>query len=395
MENMQPLTYLKLQNDTIAAFNFDEAICLIYDNARLPIYLRDTLTDTSGLSIQERYRTSQRNYNRLMGFFSKRTISIDRENAKYVLNALHISQGNDYDTIQKIMFLCKALSVTDDYWITNDENESWNGVNLRENHLTEVISQIALSGRALTITGNIHTPELTGQGAYAKGWFREPDGLYLYKAGYKNGPESNIECVVSNILDRTNVPHVQYFPAVKDGRSVCKCKNMCSNDYSIVPTEDVISWCQHNDVNFDTFVRKLDSETFYKTIVVDYLISNRDRHGQNWGFYMDNHTGELISLHPLYDHNNAFDVHDMNDSVGGESLMILGKSKKAAAMYAIKRCDFKVGQQIDRSLFLNSRQYESFTNRMQELGIKELSKFIPKEQQIPPLYESRNALELE
>lgn len=38
---------------------------------------------------------------------------------------------------------------------------------------------------------------------------------------------------------------------------------------------------------------------------VDYLIQNTDRHDQNYGFLMDNNTGKLVSVAPLFDHNQS------------------------------------------------------------------------------------------
>lgn len=116
-------------------------------------------------------------------------------------------------------------------------------------------------------------------------------------------------------------------------------------------------------------VKKLDAENYYKTIVVDYLISNSDRHDQNWGFYMDNDTGELIGLHPIFDHNNAFDNGDMESISGGDSLMMLGKTKQEAAKYAINRCSFKIKSVFPEKFFPDNRSFMSFTTRAMELGI--------------------------
>ncbi len=69
---------------------------------------------------------------------------------------MKISQRDDNDTKYKIILLCKALSTDDDYWITSNLGEKWDSVNLYENHLSEAISQIALAGKSLTVTGKIH-----------------------------------------------------------------------------------------------------------------------------------------------------------------------------------------------------------------------------------------------
>ena len=160
---------------------------------------------------------------------------------------------------------------------------------------------------------------------------------------------------------------------------MCKCESMCSGERSIVPAEDVSAWCSRTGQDFARFATSLDPETHYKTIVVDYLISNPDRHGQNWGFYMDNRSGDLVSLHPLFDHNNAFHPEDMRLANGGQSLMVEGKSKRDAAKFALKRCELKILKPLKREDFLDERHRKSFLERCKTLGIqvRKLGRCVP------------------
>lgn len=364
------MTHLKLGDVTVLSFNLDESIYDVVHPELLPFLIRDSIIDTNNCM---GIRDSMHNYQILMNFFSSRSLNVKRENAKKILNVLNLSQRDDYDTKLKIMVLCKALSMTDNYWITNDKDERWETVDLRNNHLNEAISQIALLGKSLTVTGNVRTPELTGQGIYAKAWFREGKELYLYKASTEYGRESEVEVAVSDILDRTNISHVKYEGISKDGRFCCKCKNIAMEDMSLVPAEDVISWCTRTNRSFNSLVKRIGSEDFYKMVVLDYLISNPDRHSQNWGFYMDNKTGELKGMHPLFDHNNAFDKGDMSNEDGGPSLVLQGKTKREAARHAIKYCDLRISS-IDNSVFVTGEQCASFTRRARELGLIEQSK---------------------
>ena len=40
--------------------------------------------------------------------------------------------------------------------------------------------------------------------------------------------------------------------------------------------------------------------------IVDYILGNEDRHGANFGFFMENESGKLLGLYPLMDHDHAF-----------------------------------------------------------------------------------------
>lgn len=362
-------TYLKLQDKTLLAYDRENADYKVYENNLLPFTLRDSIKDTTDLSESDKYKAAIKNSEQLTRFFTERSLSINRENAKFILNELGISQKNDSETKEKMMIMCKALSAADDYWITQNKEEKWSEVNVRENPLHETLAQVALFGKSLSITGKIRTPELTGLGAYAKSWFRENNELYLYKAGTKGGNEAEREAMTSRILDCFNVPQVEYEFTKKEDKVVTKCQQMNTSMYSIADAGDVSSWCVKNDRDFLSLVKEIDSETFYKTIVADYLCANRDRHDGNWGFFMNNMTGELICLHPLFDHNNCFDEDFMKDENGGNCQLLPGKTQKEAALYAIKHCNFRCIKPVTKDMFIDETMYKSFMKRAEELEL--------------------------
>ena len=156
-------TYLKLQNTTVMSYDIDEGYYKIYHENLLPFIIRGAVQDTTLISDNAKSiaKIQAENINALTEFYTNRTLSLNRENAKFILNQLGLSQKSNLDTKQKIMNFCKALSVADDYWITEDENEKWENVNLRDNPLHETLAHIALYGKSLTVTGKIRTPELT------------------------------------------------------------------------------------------------------------------------------------------------------------------------------------------------------------------------------------------
>ena len=365
-------TYLKLEDTNVLKFNTSERIYEIQNASLLPFSLRNNIVDTRSLATKndnEKLNILFHNQETLSYFFYNRTLSVNRENAKYIMNQLHIKQNNDFETRYKAMILCKALSVSDNYWITNDVKEQWKDVNLKSNPLHETLQQIALFGNTLSITGKLHTPELTNQGAYSKAWYRENDELYLYKASTIGGNESEREVLASKILDCFNIPHVPYELTKKEDKLVCKCANMNLENTSIVDAVEYDVWCSKKGKNvFDEAV-KIDSDVFYKTIIADYLLSNSDRHLSNWGFFMDNKSGEIIRLHPLFDHNNAFDKNFMREPNGGHCQLIPGKTQKEAALYALKRCDFRCIKPVTKDMFFDKEMYQTFMSRACELGL--------------------------
>ena len=89
---------------------------------------------------------------------------------------------------------------------------------------------------------------------------------------------------------------------------------------------------------------------------------------------MNNKTGELLTLHPLFDHNNCFDPEFMADPTGGICQLLPGKNQKEAALYAVKHCDFRCIKPVTKNMFFDNEMYESFIHRAVELGLYQKQK---------------------
>lgn len=358
--------YLMLKDTPVLQFDLDKGLFHVMNRELLPLRLRYIPESDNS------FPTYRKGYDLLISFLSGRVLNLDRENAKKILNALKLTQSQSPLDRAKIAISVRAVSVIDCFWL-KEENEklSWNDVNVRKVSLSEAVAHIALHGSSLTIEGIPHTPELTGLGAYAKAWIRENDTLLLYKKGFRGDTESKIEVMVSRLLDKLGISHVPYELTKHENDIVCSCPCIANDELSIASFEDFEFYCNQVGKNAELEIKKMDSKHFYEMLVVDYLISNADRHGQNWGVYVDNDTGKVIGLHPLFDHNNSFDKERMKDPEGGPCIsMKANKTQREAALYAIQRCNIKVSDAITRKDFLTEEQYLVFKNRAKELNIE-------------------------
>ena len=77
---------------------------------------------------------------------------------------------------------------------------------------------------------------------------------------------------------------------------------------------------------------------------------------------------EILGCHPLFDHNNAFDIDFMRDMDApyqfGEMTI------RQAAKKAMEKVDFHFTASITRADFITDRQYQSFCKRAKCLGLK-------------------------
>lgn len=357
--------------------NFDDLLYNVLDERLLPHTLKGSALEPpyAGNSDNAKYvatqmvRVAQHNSSSVINWCGNRALSLSRKNAKWLYNLLRIDQLSDNQTKAKIAVICRAVSVLDNYWLKlANDNSRWSDMNVRRNSLNEIVAQIALHGASLTLQGSMCTPEFTTNGAYAKAWRRRDDNLWLAKIG-ENG-ESRVEAMCSNILDKLTVDHCHYEMGEDNGVPVCLCPCMATDELSIISGLDFISYCHKTDIDPDREMMRIDADGIYRMWIVDYLISNRDRHGQNWGFYYDSATTEIVRCHPLFDHNNAFDttwVQDPNAKYQFGDMTI-----REAAKYAMTKVLFGFTTPVTREDFITERQYQSFCERANDLGISML-----------------------
>ena len=381
--------YLMSKNIPVMKIDIDKSIYEVLREDLLPYPLRGiirplpdkTRTDFGDPVQAEKYNDQVvqiriKNAEFFTRYLASRTIRTTKANYKKLMNAAHLSQVQTDSEKAKIAIACRLLSMTDCYWLkTEDQDTLWEDVDLKHNSLSEAVALIALHGTSLTIQGVAHTPEFLQMGTSPSAWRREGGKNWFYKKSTKNGSESEIEIEVSGILDHFNVSHVAYLPASDEASSrMCKCENMATDDLSSVDAEDVKLYMDRTGGNFLQFALNLDGDSVYRMCIVDYLISNMDRHFGNWGFYQDANTGELLGCRPLMDHNHAFDERDMEDEEGGTSKIFPGKTKKEAAILSMKCCPLEAIAPLSRSDFLTEEHYASFMKRAEELGLYQRTK---------------------
>ncbi|MBR5356056.1 MAG: hypothetical protein IK121_03955 [Lachnospiraceae bacterium] len=373
-------TLLMQGNRPVLEFNISEGYYKILDEKHLPFSLKGALKfyeekesyTPKDIKYISAYATNI--YNTMISFLGNRTLVLSRANAKKLYEAFKLEQKDDLLSRAKVSISCKAISLLDNFWIKQENDPTrYEEVNVRHNSLNKAIAQIALHGDNLTLQGKPEAPEFTTNGGYPKAWHRDPDGsLWLYKLNDAQST-AKIEVMTSNLLDHMNVKHCHYENRSSRDEYVCACPLMSSDTLNILDGGDFCTYMQRNGIDPDQALQKQCPDDYYKMFIVDYLCSNPDRHLQNWGVYYNPETMKIKGLHPLFDHNNAFDKDVMDNKDYGSHF--LGKTLRENAFYAIKHTDFHFTAPITRDMFLTTRMYESFKERAEDLGL-ELNKYI-------------------
>ena len=340
----------------------DNGNCTILDFVHLPFALRKE--DVSFADFFE--------------WASNRTLSIGRSYAKEILNSMRLSQNNRFAVCKA----CRGLSLEDSYWIRQEnDDKTWEEVNLFHNPLSLFITEISLSGKNTNyhlntnVNQTIHTPELTTLGASAKGWVRHEDGLHLHKVG-------KYEIPAHEILKALNVSHIPYEVSSEQeinsylsverrewlegvGELIVNSRLFTSEDVAMITFEEFAIFCSAYGMNPYEEARKIDRTYYLQMQIVDYILNNNDRHEQNWGFLMDNKTGKIVGFCPLFDHDHAFAEYDDVQSQTMEERMSLYESAVLAQKEL--QMDFTGLLNMSPPMYLSDKQWEKVIERIEKI----------------------------
>lgn len=298
--------YLMLRDKEILYFDFDDCVTEVICDDLLPFYLRSNIRQPTSV------RDILHNVQEVKSYLSNRIMSLSKDNAKQIYTTFQIPQIDTIDNRVNICIKCKGVSIQDCYWVrADDENVCWSSVNIRQNQLRNIVD-ISLSGLYPTVTTSYICPELTTKGLFRKGWIRLGNDLYLLKSDRTNNYiNTKMEILASGILDcfenkLTCIPYVGDIKETREGTEfISICKNFVDESHSFVEAWEIMEYLRREGTDFRDYCLKQWGSLFACIAVLDYIVINTDRHTQNYGFLMNNNTGELDGLAPLFDYNCA------------------------------------------------------------------------------------------
>ena len=232
-----------------------------------------------------------------------------RQIAKHRASIEKLMRELGMHTRRDFIGMARCLSLTDTFWVKRaDEDICWADVSLYQNPFDDVIARIAFDGTGMYGRQNSPTsPEFATSGTFAKCWIREEGAIFLLKrgsSGFANaGFEPYSEKLASDILDAAGTAHVPYTLTTYHDRLASKCPLFTSEQYGLVATHRFFDGPFEADDVLDLASSCGADDAFREMLVMDAVIANTDRHSGNYGFLVDNDTGEVQGLAPLFDHN--------------------------------------------------------------------------------------------
>lgn len=307
------------------------------------------------------------NLNNFYHWCASRVLSLDRKYAKEILNSIGAVQAvTDKDRAQ-ISLSYHCVSLTDVYWVRkNGESITFKEINLYDNTLNRAVVEISLRGRQMTVTNRELAQDLSTKGCFPKAWIREKESFRLLK----DGDEDAVcrELLASQICQCFAVRQVKYREAFFEGIRVSESNLVTSKQQSMVSKMAFDIYACNHDLDTLEVCKEIDPETYYGMNILDYLIGNTDRHPENWGFLIDNTTNDYISLYPVMDFNQSFQVYDTLDGANCQTVLPEIMTQREAAIEAVKQIGLPQIREMDMHKFVHRvKDGQMFQKRLEEL----------------------------
>lgn len=275
----------------------------IYDSNRIPLGTNKAQYDSPGKEIDsEKFKI----------WWKSRFVPSDRAFLRKVFEKLKIK------SVDELISRTHCASLSDQYWTQKaDGNSRWEDVNFYTNSFDDSVGTVLLLNADRDFSEkSLDTPDFTTDGQLPKKWLIKDKIRYLVKGTesvFQQEPFN--EWLASDICRKLNLSHVEYDvlnSEDKDGEKeyFSRCANFTDETKEFVPAYFVVNSFKksNSDSDFNHFLKcsaklgiKNVETDVTNMLLVDFLMSNTDRHYRNFGFLRNSETLEWLGFAPIFD----------------------------------------------------------------------------------------------
>lgn len=255
----------------------------------------------------------------LVDWWKSRAIPDSRKGIQQVLHYLH------ENTNLSLMLSAYGLSLTDHYWMQPIGKELyWNDLNFYENEFSDELGFLLTDSDKIDVDANISkfSPSSSVNGEMKKKWVIQNGVRYLMKVNANDyGQQAVNEIIASRLHERLgwdNFVSYELEPAKVDGIEVpCSLNPLfTSTELELVSAYQLVkNYKIPNDIsNFEAIIQQavlygLEEDEVRKhleyMILTDFILTNTDRHFNNFGFLYNPERRNLVKMAPIYDTGNS------------------------------------------------------------------------------------------
>ena len=249
-------------------------------------------------------------------WWTDRSIPASRSGVREALETLNLN-----DT--KILLVrCFGLSLSDQYWICPEGAELiWEKINFFDNSFSDDMGDVLFGKPKKNEDFDFSSPDNTSDGYLKKRWKIINGNRCLIKGGSNLERQQPFnEVIASKIMDRLNINHVSYNIIWEDGEPYSVCEDFVTRDTELVSAWRIVQTQKKDNSTsvYQHFVNCCKSlgaadvvPALDRMLVLDYLISNEDRHLNNFGLLRNAETLEWIGFAPIYDSGSSLGYNSL------------------------------------------------------------------------------------
>ena len=167
---------------------------------------------------------------------------------------------------------------------------------------------------------NAFSPSSSVQGELQKKWIIVDDKRCLVKGNHGSNSQESLNEVVATLLHKKQArqPYVTYNTMRLDGNSqiYCICESFTSDDVELIPAIDVVDSKKKDNATslYEHFIQVCSEHGLDEgitrpfleyQIMTDFVLTNTDRHLNNFGVLRDTKTLKFIGMAPIFDSGNS------------------------------------------------------------------------------------------
>ena len=254
----------------------------------------------------------------LKKWWQRRAVPVGQGKIQRILEQMGIATPQEY-LVKNL-----GLSLTDHYWIKPLDMElGWEDINLFTNDFRDPVGdmQFGLTCDAvLDLPANAFSPSSSTQGDLRKKWIIADGKRCLVKGNHGGNSQESLNEIAAALLHQKQgrVPYVSYSTMrLGDNQQIyCVCESFTSDAVELIPAIDIVeSKKKDNAVSmYEHFIHvcamhEMDEgavRTFLEyQILSDFVLTNTDRHLNNFGVLRNANTLEFIGMAPIFDSGNS------------------------------------------------------------------------------------------
>jgi hypothetical protein len=198
----------------------------------------------------------------------------------------------------------------------------WRDINLFTNDFRDPVGDMQFHEQAdpVELPENAFSPSSSVQGELRKKWIIMDGKRCLVKGNHGSNSQESLNEVVATLLHKKQArqPYVTYNTMRLDGNSqiYCVCESFTSDEIELIPAIDVVDSRKKDNATslYEHFIQVCSEHGLDEgitrpfleyQIMTDFILTNTDRHLNNFGVLRDTKTLKFIGMAPIFDSGNS------------------------------------------------------------------------------------------